>query len=156
MPFSDLDTVANSAANGFYMTTSQGLFDEVNCTSVNTGSGGHCSSADLGFADQIMVPAPTTFTYVIVAASINPATAAKTPYENSANLPTNYEVDDFKINQITAQVTNSPPRGPRCTNLVVYSGKLTPCPEPASLAIFGVGILGLGTLYRRRKTVRAA
>jgi len=137
VPFTDLNTVANSAANGFYMATSKGLFDEV----------------DPGI--EITLDSPTNVNYVIVAASINPATAANTPYENSANLPTNYEVDDFKINQITAQVRTSPPRGPRCTNKVIFTGSLTPCPEPASLATFGVGILGLGMMARRRKAVRA-
>jgi hypothetical protein len=151
-PITDLAILptGDTPYDGFYMAESTGLFDEVNCTSV----GGHCTSANLGIAEQVTVSAPTGFTYVIVAASINPAKAADTPYENPANLPTNYEVDDFKINSIVATNTTHP-RWPRCTKLTVYTGSLTPCPEPASLAMFGVGILGLGMMARRRKLARA-
>ena len=37
-------------------------------------------------------------------------------------------------------------------NLVVYAGALpTPAPEPGALASFGIGLIGLGSIRRRRK-----
>jgi hypothetical protein len=45
----------------------------------------------------------------------------------------------------TGTDTNSNPFG------ILYSGNATGIPEPATLAMLGIGLLGIGTLLRRRQ-----
>lgn len=94
-----------------------------------------------GTAD-ITVQSTTLFTYLIVAADVTP--------DNLGHGIT--EVDHFKVESVAATKTTRPKYS--CT---IKKGSYTmACPEPASFAMFGFGVLGLGAMARRRRATRRA
>jgi len=134
-----------------FSTVTVGELTEYGFNEASTSTSPYTELFDETGNATIEVDAPTTATYVIVAATLTPASQGATD-SSGHKITTNYEVDDFKINTIVGTYNKKPPS----TCKLVYTGHSTPCPEPASFAMFGVGILGLGMAYRRRKTVRAA